>query len=951
VFDFLEEDILKEFGGLENVAKLVRYPDVQKRISRMKREHLKVIRFVNEYISEKLPNTDYILSEIVAEYFYERKDYNNNTILHANSQALYSAVAEYISRQPENMPKEVKDKIFNIITNSSIYNRMSIEMFVVKGKEITADDIENIDEIKDEFCDKIIRGEIKETSFSVRDAYLLKYYNLNVNEAIEKVSEYTKFIEELEDTPENLPLKKYIFSLYNVLESNPEFLSIAYSLSKNAEPINRIEIEKIEATIKEKITKELKESLFKTDEGKIGTTTVVLEDGKEATVDVYEAKDDFNMLVTVLDAYGGANGVYENYQEQWNTNKYAQNQRICTTYIANNSLKIVKRNNCIIYGFTEFENSALVKMAPYDIVSKNDELVTTSARDAICMGPKELINQTRRYNEIDIERTGKDGKKIQPSYIVCFAKNIDEVNEESKKAAAQFGIPIVFIDREKCAERETQKIDEALRRFIEEKDASLIDNIVEQFCNNKYTSNTIERDLKEAREQGRENDLVNIDEKYFSDERFVEILQTLIDVAKSEESVGHIDKSKEILLAIKDAVEKESEKHILWQEKFGIMEPYSPLAAKNFENVLEQVYNYKEEKTLQFKKEAKEKLDFISRIDGSKNNIELGKREEEFRTDSYSMKEVQEKILSFSSQDLDIVCDNTYKNLTISNMYVLMIGKECGLNDKQIEIIIESLSMEFHQQDHQQEIEGYTEEENEILRNLKDIDSLSRDTLSIIIDLLENPIENKMTQNKSITNEIFEACVSSGIIDKEEIDLETMSLEEKIEILKNATSYEVYKVVDSLRMNSLDDVVKQDKLWSIELYFSINMARSNKVFKYIQNLPKEKQKEFILMAKVQEDASALGFVAEQDSKCIKQKLYIEESAKYLPTVFQIQEAFANQRLDEIIDKEGLGDKKDKVKTKLAEKYEGKSPIEYAYKLNRFMKKKKVNEIGEHSEER
>jgi len=80
-------------------------------------------------------------------------------------------------------------------------------------------------------------------------------------------------------------------------------------------------------------------------------------------------------------------------------------------------------------------------------------------------------------------------------------------------------------------------------------------------------------------------------------------------------------------------------------------------------------------------------------------------------------------------------------------------------------------------------------------------------------------------------------------------------------------------------------------------------------------------------------------------------MLLDEGMRYLPTAFQIQEAFANQRLDEVIDKEGLGDKRDEVKAKLAEKNKGKSPVEYAYKLKRFIKKKNVNEMGDQSDAR
>lgn len=946
VFDFLEKDILDEFGGLDSVRNLVKYSDIQKDIVDVDKQHLKVIKFVNDYVSENVSNADYIFTEILDEYFYTYEGFGEIR-RYAESPVVYSAVAKYLETHSE-ITDEVKTNIFNIITNAKIYERMY--RFIDFDYGMKPEDIENIEQIKGDFCDKVIRGEIsrEDTGFSIKDAYLMKYYNLTYSEAREKVIEYMTFIEGLEDTPENLPLKKYIFALNNVLESNDDVLVIAYELSKKEEQINRIEIEKIESGIKEKIAKELKETLYRPEDNKgIETkTTVILEDGKEHTIDVYEAKDDFNMLVTVLDAYGGGNGSYENYAKQWNTNKYARNQRICTTYIGNNSLKTVQRENCVIYGFTEFDDSALVKMAPYDIVSVNTSLVTESRRDAICMGPKELIDTTRRYNELDVERTGKDGGKIQPSYIVCFARSLDEVNEESKKAAAQFGIPIVLIDREKVAEREVKKIDEKLKRFVEEKDITLIDTIVKEFCNNKFTSNTTSRDLDAAKKEGKEDSVVHIDEKYFSDERLVEIFQTMIDVAIEEERKGNTDKAYEIRDAIKQSIEKENSKHYLWQEKFGADLKYSPLLAEEFEVIREQIYSSEEEKEAQTRREIYGRLKFITKINPEENSLELGKRKEKFRDDAYSLKEVQEKIEMFSRDDFEFICDTSYRKNTVSNMYALLIGRDIGLDDRQIEMIVNVNSRE---QSDFKPVEGYTDRENkemEILKRIKDGYDHGFETM---LKFIENPIEKQMKENVELTDEIYRRCIEDGCIESSSDDI---SLEEKIEALKDADPYKVYKVMDNYRMSCFEDGEKSDRIFDMEHYFSLSNSREKQAFEYVMGLPEEERKEFLTMAKVMFDVERLCWVADDERKIgINVELFSEGSKRYLPSAFQIQEGFANQRLEEVITKEGYGDEIEIFKERLAKKNEGKSPVEYAYELDRFIKKKYVEEKGDQGDAR
>ena len=81
------------------------------------------------------------------------------------------------------------------------------------------------------------------------------------------------------------------------------------------------------------------------------------------------------------------------------------------------------------------------------------------------------MNTDNQYNEVVINTLAIDENgqmtKMQPDYIVYISKQsesnlegleVDPVWEKSKKAASEFGIPIVVIDREKVKEAEREKI-------------------------------------------------------------------------------------------------------------------------------------------------------------------------------------------------------------------------------------------------------------------------------------------------------------------------------------------------------------------------------------------------------------------------------------------------------------------------------------------------------------
>ena len=166
-------DIIKY--GLENVENLVRYPAVQRHIIDMDREHLKVVRHINSYVSNNLENGDYVLTEILGEYFDTYEGWRGTITRYPAAGEIYSAVAKYISTH-DDIPEEVNRNIFNIITNSRAYSRMFSEL----DRNMTMEDIENIEEVKGDFFDKIITGENKDSSFGVKEAYLLKYYNISL---------------------------------------------------------------------------------------------------------------------------------------------------------------------------------------------------------------------------------------------------------------------------------------------------------------------------------------------------------------------------------------------------------------------------------------------------------------------------------------------------------------------------------------------------------------------------------------------------------------------------------------------------------------------------------------------------------------------------------------------------------------------------------------------------
>ena len=84
--------------------------------------------------------------------------------------------------------------------------------------------------------------------------------------------------------------------------------------------------------------------------------------------------------------------------------------------------------------------------------------------------------------------------------------------KESLKAANDFGIPIVKINRERCAKSESEKIDKCFKEYLQTHDVSLLSNIITNFENNRTGTRG-------------HNYLTN---KYFSDEKIENMMNQII---------------------------------------------------------------------------------------------------------------------------------------------------------------------------------------------------------------------------------------------------------------------------------------------------------------------------------------------------------------------------------------------------------------------------------------
>lgn len=356
-----------------------------------------------------------------------------------------------------------------------------------------------------------------------RDFLFMKYAGMTLNTAQRYIHFY--FSASVDDEiynkfPEALVLKDLYEKIKNIsnieemikIDKELESLGIKTSLSKFVD---------MSANVKDYFEEEMRSSL--------STYT-----GKG---EIYDVSDqDFKMLIHVLGAYGWA-GDGTPYQV-WNAERKNGSPTICASLISQGNMGTARADDSsVILGFVDLPEDYVEIMSCQDLVSSGLSAVKASR----FMNSDELIDNTRHgHNEIVIRRTEEinKGHKVQPSYIICF----DRINEESKLAAEEFGIPIVFIDREKVAIRQREKIDSMVIEFEKNPSPELLNRIIVEQENNKAGFHLCRPDLVD---------------KYFNKDYRQENLNKIYSIIKNCSSE---DMKRRCMQEFIDSVEKEKEK-------------------------------------------------------------------------------------------------------------------------------------------------------------------------------------------------------------------------------------------------------------------------------------------------------------------------------------------------------------------------------------------------------
>ena len=88
-------------------------------------------------------------------------------------------------------------------------------------------------------------------------------------------------------------------------------------------------------------------------------------------------------------------------------------------------------------------------------------------------------NSRRVYSEVGVER-----KNANPDYVILFDDSSEKYKENAYKAAAEWDIPVVFVDKEKIKDRQIERLEQIRNDFEETKDISKLHELLNTYETN-----------------------------------------------------------------------------------------------------------------------------------------------------------------------------------------------------------------------------------------------------------------------------------------------------------------------------------------------------------------------------------------------------------------------------------------------------------------------------------
>lgn len=321
---------------------------------------------------------------------------------------------------------------------------------------------ENYEERYRDECDSRFTSEDK---FEVKkDILFNKYFSISMSDAKELINMYGSNIDKVRSLSKNGNALDFFDNVKRILDiQDIEELERLYN-----NPIYEIKpsmLLKMKEDIQELFAITYSNNLFDT---KSHINLLQATEGKQVIydghpIDIIPMSGSFNFLVHSSDTgFKGEKKILDNdFKKTWENIPDPSTHLVSTSYINQDNLGSAPvKGNGVLYAFTEVPTERMKLLGNTDI---NSHVRTSyySATNNNYVPANDISYETRRvYNEVAIER-----KDLKPDYIIVFDDTSETVIENSYKAALDWQIPIIYIDKEKIVNQQIENIDTLIELY------------------------------------------------------------------------------------------------------------------------------------------------------------------------------------------------------------------------------------------------------------------------------------------------------------------------------------------------------------------------------------------------------------------------------------------------------------------------------------------------------
>lgn len=444
-FSIFQDNIYNVLGS-EFVSYAMKFPNISAQITLLSRENPALLKLIGDRIKET-PNLDdgrNLIDDLV--------QYCTNNCYKINPSEIQNP-AELVDAALRNN-KSKRDNGVIMVPFSAHYKQ-------------------DLEKALDEDYEKITKEEREEfgtyyygINFSlpgnpskldvIKNIYFNKYFSMSLEEAKKLISMYGQNMDSMQLASGKSLLQK----IQNVLDFEDESqMDFSGDINLYSE-----ELEKIKQQMGKEYALSYTSELQQTQENieKEQDKTTIEYNGK--TITQLKAPENFSLLVHSTGAgFVNTNNVAktESYREKWTDNDKQFNHVISMSYINQDFMGMAPvEGSGVIYGFNSINDDGIRLMGDTDINTYSNEFGYSASQRKYLTANAMPYHSRRVYNEFGVERTG-----TTPNYVLLFDDSTEENIQSAYKAAADWNIPVLFMDKLKIKDNQIENLEALCQEF------------------------------------------------------------------------------------------------------------------------------------------------------------------------------------------------------------------------------------------------------------------------------------------------------------------------------------------------------------------------------------------------------------------------------------------------------------------------------------------------------